>query len=339
MGLAYSAGPAELRGAVKEAQRRETAPTFRGLVLTAAAILGPVPASHAQDFLEAVRAGDVGRVMSLLKSGLNVRDSASLQTPIESAAESYFEERRDIWKAVVATLRVVGAEYTIDTAIYMNDIAFVKEQLAKDSSWVNKCRGARSVPLRIAARTGRVEICKLLLEHKADPDDFEQGNGYPILVDGVKHDAVVKLLIEHKANLKRRITWLGNRSGVWLIGDEASALHYAVSEGNLESVKLLIAAGLDPNAADYEGQTPLHIAIKFEGWQGRPGREGTQFVKIVGYLLDNDASLRFRDRSGKTALELAKTVQSPKEIRKLLQNKQEELEREYRRAASEDRER
>ena len=45
-----------------------------------------------------------------------------------------------------------------------NDVRFVEMSLAVDASWVNKKKEAQHVPLRLAARTGRVEICKLLLE-------------------------------------------------------------------------------------------------------------------------------------------------------------------------------
>jgi hypothetical protein len=246
----------------------------RFLIPISLAIVAIAPATQAQNrsesIREAVESGDVDRVKSLLDAGadvntsyengftpiffatdpkvvellirhgakLNFRDHARIQTPIESAAERYFrdENGHENWKAIVSKLRDSGAEYTIDTAIYMNDVAFVKSRLSKDASWVNELKGAQSVPLRVAARTGRTEICKLLLEHKADPDDFQQGNGFPILVDAINHPNIVELLIENKANLKRRVTWLGNRSGLWLVGDEATALHYAVSEGNLECV-------------------------------------------------------------------------------------------------------
>lgn len=342
---------------------------------SALAILAFVATLQAQDvrkdLLKAVESGNVERVKLLLDAGadantryenqftpiffardpdvvelllkhgakLDIRDSASIQTPIERAAEQYFRDEadREKWKAVVTKLRSAGAEYTIDTAIYMNDFVFVEDELAKDASWVNKCRGAQSVPLRVAARTGRTEICKLLLDHKADPDDFEQGNGYPILVDAVKHHAIVKLLIEKKANLRRRISWLANRSGFWIIGDEATALHYAVGDGNLESVRLLLGAGLDPNAADDKGQTPLHIAIREERWDQQGERDAAQFVKIIECLLNNDASLRFKDKSGKTPVELARSLKSPKEIFEPLRKKQEDLDRKYLRAFTEDR--
>jgi ankyrin repeat protein len=178
---------------------------------------------------------------------LDIRDSASIQTPIESAAEQHFEdeERRDTWRAIVEKLRDADAEYTIDTAIYMNDLTFVEAQLAKDDSWVNSRRGAQHVPLRIAARTGRVEICKLLLEHGADANAFEEGSGFPIVVDAVKYPAIVKLLIEHGADLKRRITWRRGRTGAWIIGDEATALHFAAGLGHPKTIELLIDHGVD----------------------------------------------------------------------------------------------
>jgi ankyrin repeat protein len=248
-----------------------------------------------EDLRRAVDTGDVIRVKSLLECGadpntsyengfkpiyfaddpkiavlliahgarLNIRDRSAGQSPIEHAAENCFRAREhdDTWRIIVAKMRDRGAEYTIDTAIYMNDIRFIEKRFAGDASWVNRRSGGPRVPLRVAAQTGRVEICKLLLEHKADPNAFEEGFGNPIMVDAVQHPAVVNLLIEHGANLRRRITYRGNRSGGSIIVNEATAFHYAASDGNLESVKLLLAAGLDPNAADSDGRTPLHLAI------------------------------------------------------------------------------
>ncbi len=175
------------------------------------------------------------------------------------------------------------------------------------------------------------------------------------MVDAVKHPAVVKLLIEHGANLRRRITWRGGRTGTWFVGDEASALHYAVQSGNLESVKLLIAAGLDPNAADDQGQTPLHIGITFAALEALnkkidaeraqnvagaqvqtrlPASDKSSFAQIIEYLVQNDASLSFTDKSGKDSLKLADAIKAPKEICQFLRRKQDETDAVYLRRCS-----
>lgn len=325
---------------------------IRNLIIVIFSVIGLVSSSLADDLSDAVSAGDVERVKVLLESGadanttyinnvtpiffaetpevidllleygakLEIRNAATIRTPIESYAYRYFydEEHRDKWKNIVAIFRDVGAEYTIDTAIFMNDIKHVQNELAEDASWVNKHRGAQSVPMQVAARTGRIQICKLLLEHKADPDAFDESNGYPIMVNAVDHPAIVKLLIQHGANLKRRITWFGGRTGVWIIGDEATALHFAVRSGNLESVKLLIATGLDPSAADNEGQTPLHIAITYERIR-RHSKPDLSDIKIIEFLIDNDASLRLTDKSGESPLALAKKLKSSDEVLQLIQ--------------------
>jgi ankyrin repeat protein len=320
-----------------------------------------------QDLLEAVRSGEFDAVKSLLENGADVnetyenrvtpicaasdplivdlliahganldgRNAASGQSPIENAAEYYYrrESEREKWKLIVQKLRDGGAEYTADAAIYLNDFPFVQQKISEDDSWINRSRHA---PLRLAARTGRVEICRLLLEHGADPDSFAEGVGYPILVNAVRHSDIVKLLIDHGANLKRRITWLGGRSGIWIVGDEATALHYAVEAGNLKSVELLVGAGLDPSAADDKGQTPLHIAIIFERWERDRERDDSSFASIVELLLQHDASIRFEDKEGRSPLELARKVKSSQEIRYALRKKQEELSDERQRWNSKD---
>lgn len=314
--------------------------------------------AEAGDLREAVQKNDIPRVKALLESGadpnteygnratpiffarspemvdllathgarLEVRMAASCRSPIEAAAERCFrdEEHRDHWKALVNALRAAGAEYTIDTASYMNDVAFVRELVTQDASWVNQWRGAKSVPLRLAASLGRVTICKLLLEHGADPDSFEEGSGYPIIVGAVQHPTIVRLLIRHNANLRRRITWQGGRTGVWIVGDEATALHFAAEAGNLDTVRCLVDAGLDPSAADDEGQTPLHVALHAERMAPLTGRGRSVYSKVVEYLLTHDASLRLRDRDGRTPAELAKHLKSPKKIRRLLDKAEQE---------------
>jgi len=287
-------------------------------------------------------ASDPDVVDLLVAHGAKLNMRAAGKSPIEDAAESWYRDvkRRDTWKVIVTKLRNAGAEYTIDTATYMNDVAFVRAALENDDSWVNESRGAQSVPLRLAARIGRVEICKLLLDHKADPDSFEEGGGYPIMVDAVDHPAVVKLLIERGANLRRRITFVGWKTGFWIIGDEATALHYAARAGNPKSVRTLVNAGLDPNATDNAGQTPLHVAIRFERWEHdkmfprsmrRKERITSRFLKIIEFLLNNDASVRLTTKSGQapveveeelTALELAKELNSPKEIIQALRQRE-----------------
>jgi len=323
--------------------------------------LGLASESSAQDLRKAVRGGDVGLVKSLLESGrdanltyeneltsiyvadkleivelllahgakLDIRDRATRQSPIENAAQNFSrcrdDKQRGEWKEIVERLQKAGAEYTIDTAIYMNDIEFVRNKLNIDDSWVNDRKEAQSVPLKVAAETGCVEICKLLLEHKADPDAFEECGGFSIMVYAAEHPAIVKLLIEYGANLRRRITWHGFRSGVWFIGNEASILHHVVAEGNPESVKLLLDAGIDPTVTDVDGQTPLHIAVRFERWkrgQTFPNEKEetvtSSFEEIIKLLVDNDASLAFTNNKNETPLQLAERLESPESIIDLL---------------------
>ncbi|WP_327035094.1 glutaminase A [Micromonospora ureilytica] len=68
-------------------------------------------------------------------------------------------------------------------------------------------------------------------------------------------------------------------------------LLWAASHGDLEYVRLALAAGEDPNSADYDRRTALHLAAS----------EGN--LDVVQYLLDHGADPTLRDRWGGTPLD------------------------------------
>ncbi len=147
--------------------------------------------------------------------------------------------------------------------------------------------------LRIAAKAGDATRMKELLEQGADPDQFEQGHGLPVIVAAIGSSACVRTLVEHGGNLRRRITFMGAGAGggPWFgIMGEATPLHYAVHEGSPETVQYLLNAGMDPNATDIYGQTPLHVAIWTERMERRGIINETQ-IENIKMLLKNDASI------------------------------------------------
>jgi glutaminase len=85
------------------------------------------------------------------------------------------------------------------------------------------------------------------------------------------------------------------------------ALTWAASQGDLNEVRALIAAGVEPGTADYDGRTPLHLAAA----------EGQ--LDVVRYLLAAGAGSQPVDRWGGTPLSDAET-NGHAEIATLLRN-------------------
>jgi len=70
--------------------------------------------------------------------------------------------------------------------------------------------------------------------------------------------------------------------------DDRSNLIWAAGKGDLRAVQRLVARGVDPEGADYDGRTPLHLAAV----EGR--------ARIVGFLLSCGVKPDPRDRWGHT---------------------------------------
>jgi ankyrin repeat protein len=258
---------------------------------------------------------EIADLLLAKKPDLEIRAGMS-ETPLESIAEECARKNNDpALRSICDRLLAAGAQYTVDAAIYLNDIDRVKKLLKahdpEDPPWVNATQGAHSVPLRVAAMMGRDDICKLLLDNKADPNDFKQGLGFPIIVDAMSHPTIVKMLIAAGADLKTRITWRGGKGGLVIIGDNATALHYAGVRGNQESVQLLIDAGIDVNAVDAWGQTALIVAVREDGMNAGRGPAADAIAKsrldVIKYLA-HGSSLTAADTQGRTALDWAKQI-------------------------------
>lgn len=203
---------------------------------------------------------------------LTIRCRAHGQTPLQRAVREHVDTRdkteKEKWRHIVEMYVKAGAEYDLLTAIHLDDLDRVKAILKKSPKLADDFQ--EESPLRTAASLGRLEICRYLIDNfRVDVNDFERGVGYPIIKEGLTFPEVVKLLIENGADLKTRITWRGGRTGIWIIGDDATALHHAANDGVPETIDLLIDNGVDIFATAHDSfdktsqQTALEVAAYF----------------------------------------------------------------------------
>ncbi|HLQ78597.1 MAG TPA: ankyrin repeat domain-containing protein [Terriglobia bacterium] len=124
--------------------------------------------------------------------------------------------------------------------------------------------GAGTTPLVRAAKAADTDVVKFLLEKGADPKLAGRGGVTPLMA----------------------------AAGVGTKDEDTTGRHKTAAE-MIDTIKLLMAAGLDINAAESTGRTALHGAAL----QG--------FDPVVQFLVDNGAKLDAKDRNGRTPLDMA----------------------------------
>lgn len=154
--------------------------------------------------------------------------------------------------------------------------------------------------LMTAARAGNTDAVKLLLDRGADVNARESYKGQTALMWAAAehHPAIVKLLMEHGADWKVRsfdretkMPKLSAASSVSPIARGGfTAFLFAAREGDIESAKAMLDAGVDIDQTDIDGANGLVVSIMNKKYT---------FAK---FLLDRGANPNLADVKGRAAL-------------------------------------
>ena len=203
---------------------------------------------------------------------------------------------------------------SIHEAARSGDVSVV-QTLLNTGIDVNKKNEDGWTPLHIAASKNHKTIVELLIENGAEINSLGetssifiwQGGFTPLHYAAVNgHKEIVELLINKGANVNAKTDdgltprdWAIKRNHTDIVdllrsyGGKTNSIHFQVRDGDLEGVQDYLDAGLDINAKDQNGSTPLH-------WAALEGHK-----EIVEFLINKQADVNAKDNTGNTPLDLA----------------------------------
>jgi ankyrin len=241
------------------------------------ALVPPLAAAGDLRLTEAARSQDREAIRALLQEHVDVNaPQADGATALQWAA---------YWDDPVMADLLIGAGANANTA---NDLGVAPLALASSGAMADKLLAAGAnpnavsstgeSPLMAAARAGSVDIVKALLDHGADVNAREKVRGQTALMWAVsqRHPDVVRMLLERGADVRARtranpqLVYTGEASGAgrnradWVMETldrgGSTALLFAARQGDVESAKLLLAAGASPHEAAADGMSALVLA-------------------------------------------------------------------------------
>src|SRR5215831_6641400 len=217
-----------------------------------------------------------------------------------------------------------------------NGCAEIAKLLLENRADPNLAREDGETPLMTAARLGQIEVMQMLLDRGAKVNAREQKFGQTALMWATGRPDVVRLLVQHGADVhatskswditatiytpttstigKTGIPW--NNDGTYTSKQGGqNALLFAVQKHDIESVRILLDAGVDVNMVAADGTTPLLAALykwdplgkEFVGGKGAPAPAGSSArfgadLAMARFLLDRGAKVNVIDGAGYTPL-------------------------------------
>lgn len=278
------------------------------VVLMAAANL----CAASSDVADAVMRGNKDAVRSLLQRKADVNaPQVDGTTALHWAVRANDLETADLLIRAGASVSAANREGVMPLQLAaLNGNAAMLERLIKAGADVNKpLTPSGDTALMMASRTGKSDAVKILLDNGAQVDAKETWGDTTALMWAVAegNHTVVKMLIDRKANVNARTKFVPSATGRGFEGatpvagtanqpaEEQSSglltpLMFAAREGDLESAKLLVAAGADVNAIDGDGKNALGLAVFNGGYD------------VASFLIDNHANVNQADAQRFTPL-------------------------------------
>lgn len=253
------------------------APLLALLVVSGFAIAATAPDANETRLVDAARTQDSKAVRTLLnqKANVNARSSDGSTALLWLAHWNDAETADLLLKAGADANAANDFRMTPLSQACTNGSGEFVRLLLKSGANPNLGIATGETPLMTCAKTGSADAVRILIEYGAAINATEPAQNQTALMWAAaeRHPNVVTALIEAHANLKAH-----TKQGF-------TALHFAARVGDLESVKLLLAAGVDVNlqtqtdgeAGGTTGYTPLLIATT------------RAQVEVALYLLDHGA--------------------------------------------------
>ncbi|XP_076869067.1 ankyrin-2 isoform X2 [Brachyhypopomus gauderio] len=272
-------------------------------------------------FLRAARAGNIEKVLELLKSGQNIStcNQNGLNALHLAAKEGHVELVEELLERGAA---VESSTKKGNTALHIASLAGQKEVaklLVKRGADVNAQSQNGFTPLYMAAQENHLDVVRYLLENGGNQSTATEDGFTPLAIALQQgHNMVVSLLLEHDTKGRVRLPALhiaarkdDTRSAALLLQNDHNAdvqskmmvnrttesgftpLHIAAHYGNVNVSTLLLNRGAAVDFTARNGITPLHVASK---------RGNTNMVAL---LLDRGAQIDAKTRDGLTPLHCA----------------------------------
>ena len=305
--------------------------TISALTVVLASVLASAQTPSVPGFHHAIRHDDLSTLRTLIaEQGANARDAQG-QTPLVHAAAFGTADAVQLLLDAGADPNAPGAAGITALHVAARDIRKVQLLLAGGAD-VHARSALGATPLSVAAATnGAAGVVALLLEKGARVNDRDSTGRTPLAAAaGADHTAAVRLLLaagadigdppalfgaamhgnaetmrlllDRKADVQSRAPDVPNvvKNGPIRLG-RLTALHFAVTSGRPEVVRLLLDAGAAVNAQDIRGLTSLTYAIATD----RPD------PAIVRMLLGAGADMAIRDSNGESVLDWARKFNDP----------------------------
>jgi ankyrin repeat protein len=202
-----------------------------------------------QNFLAAIKAGNLAEVTALLESDstlVNTQDENGLSAVMMAA---YYQE-----PALAQLLVQRGAELNLYEACTVGELSRVKAWIERQPELVNAYAPDGFQPLGLAAFFGQIEIVEFLLSRGAEVNSPSRNAMRVMPLHSAianQRSEIVKLLLEHGADVNATQA------------DDFTPLHEAAQNGMADVTQWLIERGAHVNPRlSSSGKTPLGLAIE-----------------------------------------------------------------------------